>query len=75
MEEWRVLTPAFRQDINKGFDETIAELQTCEQNGLVNAQIEGLYKIRNEVLYANGCYEPDDALDIIDQITNLFEEI
>lgn len=56
MEEWRVLTPAFRQDINKGFDETIAELQTCEQNGLVNAQIEGL-KIARQYINSlpDGC--------------------
>lgn len=59
MEEWRVLTPAFRQDINKGFDETIAELQACEQNGLVNAQIEGL-KIARQYINSlpDGCQVP-----------------
>lgn len=45
-----------------------------EQKKIDNA-IDEVYKIRNEVLYDNGCYEPDDVLDIIDQITNLFEEI
>lgn len=45
-----------------------------EQKKIDNA-IDEVYKIRNEVLYANGCYEPDDVLDIIDQITELFEEI
>ena len=42
MEGFKILTPSFRQEINKGFDETISELQSCKPNGLVNAQIEGL---------------------------------
>ena len=42
MEDCIILTPSSRQKINKGFDEAIAELQSCERNGLVNAQIEGL---------------------------------
>lgn len=41
----------------------------------IDKAIDEAYKIRNEVLYANGCYEPNDVLDIIDQITKLFEEI
>lgn len=41
----------------------------------IDKTIDEVYKIRNDVLYANGCYEPDDVLDIIDQITKLFEEI
>lgn len=41
----------------------------------IDKAIDKVYKIRKEVLYANGCYEPDDVLDIIDQITKLFEEI
>ena len=45
-----------------------------EQKKIDNA-IDEVYKIRNEVLFANGCYEPDDVIDIIDQITKLFEEI
>lgn len=42
MTEFKPLTPSFRQEINIGFDKTISELQSCEPNGLVNAQIEGL---------------------------------
>jgi hypothetical protein len=41
----------------------------------IDKAIDEVYKIRKDVLYANGCYEPDDVLDIIDQITKLFEEI
>lgn len=33
------------------------------------------YEMRNKVLYANDCYEPNDVLNIIDQITKLFEEL
>lgn len=32
----------------------------------IDKAIDEVYKIRNEVLFANGCYEPDDVLDIID---------
>lgn len=42
METYKTLTPSFRQDIDKGFDEAIAELQTCQSNALVNAQINAL---------------------------------
>ena len=45
-----------------------------EQEKIDNA-LDEAYKMRNEVLYANGCYEPNDVLDIIDQITKLFEEM
>jgi hypothetical protein len=41
----------------------------------IDKAIDEVYKIRKDVLYANGCYEPNDVLDIIDQITKLFEEI
>jgi hypothetical protein len=41
----------------------------------IDKAIDEVYKIRKDVLYANGCYEPDDVLDIMDQITKLFEEI
>lgn len=34
-----------------------------------------VYKMRNEILQANGCYEPNDVLDIIDEISSLFEKI
>ena len=42
METYKPLTPSFRQDINIGFDKQIADLQTCQPNALVNAQIEAL---------------------------------
>lgn len=59
MEGWRVLTPTFRQEINKGFDETIAELQTREQNSLVKAQIEGLKIAKNYInSLPDGCQVP-----------------
>ena len=40
MTEYKPLTPSLREDINIDFDKQIADLQTCEPNGLVNAQIE-----------------------------------
>lgn len=42
MNEYKPLTPSFRQDINIGFDKQIADLQTCTPNALVNAQIKAL---------------------------------
>ena len=42
MEDFKPLTPSFRQDINIGFDKQIADLQTCKPNALVNVQIEAL---------------------------------
>lgn len=42
MEEYKILTPKFRQEIDQGFDSKIEELRECEQNALVIAQIEGL---------------------------------
>lgn len=42
MEEYKPLTPSFRQDIDKGFDDIIAELQTCQPNVLVTTQINAL---------------------------------
>ena len=42
MEGYKPLTPSFRQDINNGFNNQIAELQTCKQNALVVTQIEVL---------------------------------
>lgn len=41
----------------------------------IDEALDETYKIRNEILQANGCYEPNDVIDIIDQITKLFEEI
>lgn len=42
MDSYKPLTPSFRQDIDIGFDKTIAELQTCQPNALVTAQISAL---------------------------------
>lgn len=47
MEEYKPLTPSFREEINAGFDSTIAELQTCEPNALVNCQIAALKASKN----------------------------
>lgn len=42
MEKYKPLTPSFRQDINIGFDNQIADLQTCKPTPLVNVQIKAL---------------------------------
>lgn len=42
MDEYKILTPKFREKIDQGFDSAIEELRECESNGLVMAQIEGL---------------------------------
>lgn len=42
MEEYKILTPKFREKINQGFDSAIEELRECEPNALVTAQIQGL---------------------------------
>ena len=57
--------------------EYIKELPTADvvERSKIDKALDEAYKIRNEVLYANSCYEPNDVLDIIDQITKLFEEI
>lgn len=34
-----------------------------------------VYKMRNEILQADVCYERNDVLDIIDEISSLFEKI
>lgn len=36
---YKPLTPSFRKDINSCIEKNISELQTCENNGLVNMQI------------------------------------
>lgn len=46
MQEYKPLTPSFRQDINAGFDEQINELRTCEPNALVTVQIAALETYR-----------------------------
>lgn len=55
----------------------VAERPTADvvEREKIDKAIDEVYKMRKDVLYANGCYEPDDVLDIIDQITKLFEEI
>lgn len=40
-EFYKPLTPDFRKQINDSISKNIAELKTCEQNGLVKAQICG----------------------------------
>lgn len=42
MDEYKILTPKFREEIDQGFDSAIEEFRGCESNGLVMAQIEGL---------------------------------
>jgi len=66
--------------IAKGFCDWYDEIKYAQKADVVEQEkidkaIDEAYKMRNEVLYANSCYEPDDVLDIIDQITKLFEEI
>lgn len=51
MDEYKILTPKFREEINQGFNSTIEELRECEPNGLVMAQIEGLRMMKR---YING---------------------
>lgn len=46
MQEYKPLTPSFRQDINAGFDEQINELRTCKPNALVTTQIAALETYR-----------------------------
>lgn len=43
---YKPLTPSLRQDINCSIDENIAELKTCQSNGLVNMQMAGLNALR-----------------------------
>lgn len=41
----------------------------------IDTAIEQTYKVREEVLHSNTTYEPNDVLEIIDEITDYFEEI
>lgn len=41
------LTPEFRQDINVSIDKQITELNTCQSNAFVNAQMIGLQAMKN----------------------------
>lgn len=49
MEEYKILTPKFREEINQGFDSAIEELRECEPNALVMAQIEGLKMLKRHI--------------------------
>lgn len=51
MEEYKILTPKFRQEINQGIYSKIEELRECEPNALVIAQIEELKMCKR---YING---------------------
>lgn len=46
-EFYKPLTPAFRIQINDSISKNIAELKTCEQNVLVNMQIQGQLALKN----------------------------
>lgn len=41
-EGYKPLTPSFRAEIDKGFDDMISELKTCKPNALIIAQINAL---------------------------------
>lgn len=42
MEGYKILTPRFREEIDRGFNSAIEELRECKPNTLVAAQITGL---------------------------------
>lgn len=44
---YKPLTPEFRGQINDSISKNIAELKTCEQNVLVNMQIQGQLALKN----------------------------
>lgn len=44
---YKPLTPSFRKDINSCIEKNISELQTCENNGLVNMQIVAQNTLKN----------------------------
>lgn len=44
---YKPLTPSFRKDINVAIENQIRELETCEKNAFVNAQIIGLNAQKN----------------------------
>jgi hypothetical protein len=41
----------------------------------IDEAIEETYKVREEVVHSNTTYEPNDVLEIIDEITAYFEEL
>ena len=44
---YKPLTPSLRNDINVATENQIRELETCEKNAFVNAQIVGLNAQKN----------------------------
>lgn len=44
---YKPLTPEIRNNINRSIDENIYELNTCQQNAFVNAQLIGYEALRN----------------------------
>ena len=64
-------------DNNVAFYEHMMDIPPADvvEQEKIDEALDETYKIRNEILQANGCYEPNDVIDIIDQITKLFEEI
>ena len=46
-----------------------------ELRSKIDKAIEQTYKVRDMVLHSNRMYEPNDVLEIIDEISKLFEEL
>lgn len=44
---YKPLTPDMRKQINDSIEKNIKELKTCEQNVLVNMQIQGQLALKN----------------------------
>ena len=44
---YKPLTPSFRKEINVAIENQIRELETCEKNAFINAQIVGLNAQKN----------------------------
>lgn len=57
MNEYKILTPKFREEINRDFDIKIKELLECNSNALIMAQIEVLKMFKR---YIDGL--PDGVL-------------
>jgi hypothetical protein len=56
------------------FLKTVPTANVVEREKIDKA-ITDAYRIRTDVLCSNNCYEPNEVLDIVDQITKLFEVI
>lgn len=46
-EEYKPLTPAFRNEIYQSIEDNIVELNACQNNALVSAQKIGLTVLKN----------------------------